>query len=141
MRLKFVNLLICMLLCSCGTSQESASHKYEYDDVKDKMIDCMDVFNDKPVKYYIYYFQLTCYHCYGIKSKVISYSLNLEIPFYFVEIKEDIGFLSHSKEETIGTNDSLKAFSMMTPQLSLIEYGYIISTYIGEEEILNIIES
>lgn len=141
MRPKFTFLLIFMLLSSCQTSQESPHQKYEYDDVKEKMIDCMDVFQNKPERYYIYYFQVNCYHCHGIKSKVISYSLINDLPFYFVEIKEDIGFLSHSKEETIGTNDPLKAFSLMTPQLSLVEYGYITSTYIGDEEILNIIES
>ena len=59
---------------------------------------------------------------------------------YFINIDQDYGFLSHSKEETIGTNDPLKSFSMMTPQLSIVENGYVKETYIGVDEILNIIE-
>lgn len=134
-------LLISISLLGCKRSEEASFRKYEYSDVSEKMIDPLEVFNDLSERYYIYYFQTSCYHCHGIKSKVISFSLEINEPFYFVEIVEDIGFLSHSKEETLGTNDPLKAFSLMTPQLSIVEHGYIVETYIGNEEILNIIES
>ena len=128
------------LLVGCSSKDESTSHKYEYSDVKDKQISYLDVFNVNSDKYYLYYYQTNCYHCHGIKSKVISYALSCSNPFYFVEVTEDYGFLSHSKEETIGTNDPMQAFSLMTPQLSLVIDGYIAETYIGEEEIMNIIE-
>ena len=103
-------------------------------------ISYQDVFNMEEDEYYIYYYQESCYHCHGIKSKMINFALESEISFYFVEVVEDYGFLSRNKEDTIGTNDPMKAFALMTPQLSLVKYGYITETYIGEEEILNIIE-
>ena len=133
-------LLLLPLLVGCSSKDESTSHKYEYDDVKDKQISYLDVFNVNSDKYYLYYYQVTCYHCHGIKSKVIQFAIDSYEPFYFVEVGEDYGFLSRSKEDTIGTNDPLKAFSTMTPQLSIVVDGFIIETYIGSEEIMNIIE-
>ena len=104
------------------------------------MISYDEVFNINKAYYYIYYYQVNCYHCHGIKSKVIDFALRHKEEFYFIEIIEDKGFLSRTKEETIGTNDPLKAFALMTPQLSFVERGFIKETYIGNEEILNIIE-
>ncbi len=141
MRAKLRILSTFLLLVSCSNASTSFIHKYEYSDIQDKMINYLDVFKQTEEKYYLYYFQLECYHCHGIKSKVISYALKNVTPFYFVQIDEDYGFLSHSKEETIGTNDPLKSFALMTPQLSLVECGYIIETYLGDKEILNVIES
>ena len=140
MRVFFKFLSLFLVLTSCTSQRENSKDKYNYDDVLDKQISYLDVFNVESSRYYLYYYQLNCYYCHGIKSKVIKFSLDSKIPFYFVEIKEDYGFLSHSKEETIGTNDPMRAFSMMTPQLSLVEDGTISETYLGEEEIMNIIE-
>ena len=103
-------------------------------------ISYLDVFFIPEEEYYIYYYQENGYHCHGIKSKVISFSLASPTSFYYVEVKEDYGFLSRLKEETLGTNDPMKAFALMTPQLSLVKNGYIAETYIGVDEILNIIE-
>lgn len=138
---RFFNFLLLLpLLVSCSSKDESSSRKYEYDDVKEKQISYLDVFNFNSDKYYLYYYQTTCYHCHGIKSKVIQFALESSDPFYFVEVTEDYGFLSHSKEETIGTSDPMRAFSMMTPQLSIVIDGFVKETYIGSEEIMNIIE-
>lgn len=137
----FYFLSLFALLTSCSQSATSSSiHKYEYNDVSDKMISYLDVFNYGKEKYFIYYFQVNCYHCHGIKSKVVSYAINSKNPFYFVEVEKDYGFLSHTKKETIGTSNPYEAFALMTPQLSIVSNGVIIETYIGEEEILNIIE-
>ena len=140
MGIKFSFFAILLLLTSCSTSENSSIHKYEYSDVEDKKISYLDVFRQEEKRYYLYYYQETCYHCHGIKSKVISFSLTSEEPFYFVEVTKDYGFLSRTKEDTIGTNDPMKAFALMTPQLSLVEQGCIVNTYIGPEEILNLIE-
>ena len=129
-----------LLLTSCQTSQTPSSTKHDYSEIAELKISYLDVFNVEENEYYIYYYQESCYHCHGIKSKVISFALDSDIGFYFVEVIEDYGFLSHTKEETIGTNDPMKAFALMTPQLSLVKNGYIAETYIGNEEILNIIE-
>lgn len=135
---KFFTLLL--FLTSCSHDPSSSIHKYEYSDVSDRIIPYTDVFKQEGDEYYIYYYQENCYHCHGIKSKIISYALKNDTPFFFIKIEEDYGFLSHSKEETIGTNDPLKAFSLMTPQLSKVKDEIIIETYIGNEEILNVIE-
>lgn len=139
---RFLNFLtVLFLLTSCQAEPTSSSiHRYEYSEVESKMISYLDVFNVSETNYYLYYYQVDCYHCHGIKSKVISFALSNEEPFYFVEVKEDYGFISRTKEDTIGTNDPLKAFALMTPQLSYVRDGIISGTYIGDEEILNIIE-
>ena len=129
-----------LLLTSCQTSSTQSSTKHDYNEIAELKISYLDVFNVEENEYYIYYYQESCYHCHGIKSKVISFALDSDIGFYFVEVIEDYGFLSHTKEETIGTNDPMRAFALMTPQLSLVKNGYIAETYIGNEEILNIIE-
>lgn len=137
----FYFLLLFALLTRCSHPETSSSiHRYEYSDVSDKMISYLDVFNYGKEKYFIYYYQVNCYHCHGIKSKIISYALTSSDPFYFVDVDHDYGFLSHTKEETIGTSNPYEAFALMTPQLSIVEGGIIIETYIGDEEILNIIE-
>ena len=132
--------LLCLLTSCAPKETSSLIHKYEYSDVGDKMISYLDVFNCPENEYYIYYFQEKCYHCHGIKSKVIGFALSNKKPFYFVDIEKDYGFTSRTKEDTIGTNNPVEAFALMTPQLSIVEYGYIVETYIGDEEILNIIE-
>ena len=129
-----------LLLTNCQTSSTQSSTKHDYNEIAELKISYLDVFNVEENEYYIYYYQESCYHCHGIKSKVISFALDSDIGFYFVEVIEDYGFLSHTKDETIGTNDPMKAFALMTPQLSLVKNGYIAETYIGNEEILNIIE-
>lgn len=140
MRKFFRFLTFLLLLTSCETSPTQPSTKHGYSEISEMKISYLDVFNVEEDEYYIYYYQESCYHCHGIKSKVISFALDSDIGFYFVEVIEDYGFLSHTKEETIGTNDPMKAFALMTPQLSLVKNGYIAETYIGNEEILNIIE-
>lgn len=140
MRKFFRFLIFLLLLTSCQNNQVPSNSKHEYSEITELKISYLDVFNVEENEYYIYYYQENCYHCHGIKSKVITFALNSETSFYIVEVKEDYGFLSHIKEETIGTNDPMKAFALMTPQLSLVRNGYIAETYIGNEEILNIIE-
>ena len=138
---KFLKILLLFIpLASCTPNSGSPIHIYEYEDVIDKEISYLDAFNVDSKYYYLYYYQVDCYYCHGIKSKVINFALQSSNPFYFIKIDGDYGFLSHSKEETIGTNNPLKSFSMMTPQLSIVENGYIVDTYIGVDEILNIIE-
>ena len=139
---RFLKLLaLFILLTGCSSASDSnVIHRYEYSDVRDKQISYLDVFNYGKEKYYIYYYQVHCYHCHGIKTKVISYALNSIDPFYFVEVDKDYGFISHTKEETIGSSNPYQAFALMTPQLSIVIGGVIKDTYIGEEEILNIIE-
>ena len=136
--MRFLTFLL--LLTSCQNNQTTSNSKHEYSEIVEMKISCLDVFSIQENEYYIYYYQESCYHCHGIKSKIISFALNSEVSFYFVEVIEDYGFLSRTKEDTIGTNDPLKAFALMTPQLSLVKNGYITETYIGDEEILNIIE-
>ena len=134
-------LTVLLLLTGCSSSSTSSSiHKHEYSEIIDKKISYLDVFNVEDSNYYLYYYQEDCYHCHGIKSKVISFALNSESAFYFIEVEKDYGFISRTKEDTISTNDPMKAFALMTPQLSLVDNGYIKETYIGVEEILNIIE-
>ena len=140
MRPKFIFPIIIASLVSCSTQESSSIHKYEYSDVEDKKISYLDVFMQPEESYYIYYYQESCYHCHGIKSKVIWFALNNTKAFYFVEVDKDYGFLSRTKEDTIGSNDPMTAFALMTPQLSLVESHYIVQTYIGNDEILNIIE-
>ena len=136
---RFLYLFFVVLQFGCKIEQ-TINRKYEYDDVRYMHINAEDVFNVNEYQYYIYYYQVDCYHCHGIKSKIIGFALNCKIPFYFIEIKEDIGFLSHDKEETIGTNNYLKSFASVTPQLSLIKGGFLRETYLGSVQILNIIE-
>ena len=136
---RFFTLLLLLTSCS-AVDNDSSIHKYEYSEINDMKINYLDVFVQPENCYYIYYYQENCYYCHGIKSKVIHFALNTQYSFYFVEVKEDYGFLSRTKEDTIGTNDPMQAFALMTPQLSLVVDWRIKETYVGGEEILNVIE-
>lgn len=136
---RFFSLLFLLTSCSVADN-DSSIHKYEYSEINDMKINYLDVFVQPEDCYYIYYYQENCYHCHGIKSKVIHFALSAQYSFYFVEVKEDYGFLSRTKEDTIGTNDPMQAFALMTPQLSLVVDWRIKETYVGDEEILNVIE-
>lgn len=138
--LRFLLLLPILTGCSTGQMSASSSRFYDYSEVEDKQISYLDAFKCKEAKYFIYYYQVDCYHCHGIKSKVIYYSLTIGEPFFFIEVDKDYGFLSRCKEDTIGTNNPYKAFALMTPQLSIVVNGYIAETYIGEDEVINLID-
>lgn len=134
-------ILFIFLVMGCSTQTPSSRiPRHEYDEVKEKQISYRDVFNVPESKYYLYYYQLNCYHCHSMKSYIIDYAIHSSIPFYFVEIEKDEGFLSHNAKETIGTNNPLEAFALMTPQLSLVENGYVAITVHGKEEIMLLIE-
>lgn len=135
-------LLLSFLLLSSCSIETTSSHfvVHNYDEIEEYKISYLDVFKRKDQVYYLYYYQTTCFHCTGIKTKIIEYAINSEIPFYFVEIEKDEGFLSYYPKDTIGTNNPLKAFARMTPQLSKVEKGKIKETVVGTEEILLIIE-
>ena len=126
-------LLLSFLLLSSCSIETTSSHLiiHNYDEIEEYKISYLDVFKRKDQVYYLYYYQTTCFHCTGIKTKVIEYAINLE---------KDEGFLSYYPEDTIGTNNPLKAFARMTPQLSKVEKGKIKETVVGTEEILLIIE-
>ena len=136
--MKFLSLFLSLfILCGCS-NVESKKHIipiHEYSEVENKIIDYMDVFNQKEKMYEIYYFQENCYHCLGIKSLVIEYALRNISPIYFIRITDDKGFISNDPEETVGTNNPLKAFCKMTPQLSQVKDGYILNTIVGHDDI------
>lgn len=133
-------LMFPILLTGCSGSNNISFTHYEYDVVSHLHISYEDVFNQWEDIYYIYYYQVDCYYCHGIKSKMIHYGLYGNIKMYFIEITEDYGFLSSAPEDTIGTSNYLEAFCKMTPQLSLVKDHIIVETYVGDEEILLVIE-
>lgn len=134
----FLIILTLLSLLSCSSYEESSNYsRHDYSEIKHLTISYLDVFKMEKDRYYIYYYQENCYYCMGIKSKVIEYALNYEGAFFFINIEKDEGFLSNSREDTIMTNDPLKAFCLMTPQLSIVEGGYIIETFLGDEEVIN----
>lgn len=126
--------------CSSGESGSSIIQRHKYEEVENITISYLDVFNIEEERYYLYFFQTTCAHCLEIKDRMIEFALSEKEKIYFVEIKKDEGFLSESPIDTLYTSDPLKAFSKVTPQLSLVEEGMITNTVIGKEEILLIIE-
>ena len=97
---RFKLLALPLLIISCDNTESINKKKYDY--------------------------QGDCYHCHGIKSKVISYALNSSLPFYFIRINGDEEYESTTKEETIGKSYYLYSFSGMTPQLSYISNKVVV---------------
>lgn len=134
-------LLLPLSLIGCSSSEEDSSiERHYYSEIESISINYDEVFLKEESLYYIYYYQYDCLHCAQIRNKIIAFALKSEMPFYFVDIEEDYGFLSHTVEETIGTNDPLKAFCLTTPQLSIVENHYIKETYINNETIVNYLQ-
>ena len=120
--------------CSLGESSYSITQRHKYEEVENIIVSYLDVFNVEEERYYLYFFQTTCGHCLEIKDRMIEFALSEKEKIYFVEIKKDEGFLSESAIDTLYTSNPLKAFSKVTPQLSLVEEGMITNTVIGKEE-------
>lgn len=135
---------ILTLLISCSSSLSSNEQKrvarHDYKEVEHLSISYLDAFDMKEERYYLYYYQTTCSHCLEIKDYIIDYALRDIEKIYFIRIEKDEGFLSSTISETLFTNDPLKSFMMVTPQLSLVENGYVTKTVVGKKEILLIIE-
>ena len=136
----FLSIFI-LFVASCSNTTTSSKVKYDYSMVEEYKITYLEVFNINIDEYYIYYYQTTCLHCAKIKNVMIEYALENKGTMYFIEVLKDEGFRSINKEDTIGAKDPLDAFAFMTPQLSLVKDKTIMETYLGEEEILKIIET
>lgn len=128
-------LLFMLLLTSCASQNSSKKIIHEYSEIENITLDYHDVFKIDDYQYYLYYFQRNCFHCQGIKSEIISYALNNQ-NLYFIEVIDISEFTSMTIEDTLGTNDPLMAFSMSTPQLSLVIDKTINNTWIGQDDIL-----
>lgn len=140
---KFLSLLSLLITISCSSSTSSSRRTghHHYEEVANYSLSYLDVFNVEEENYYIYYYQETCGHCLMIKDDIIEYAIKTKSPpVFFVHIEKDEGFLSHEIEDTLYTSNPLKAFMMVTPQLSLVEHGVITKTVIGASDILLTIE-
>ena len=133
-------LLSIFALCACNSEFDKTHQKHDYDEVIDLHVSYLDIFNIELDEYYIYYYQIDCYYCHGIKSRIIEFALRSDINLYFINIEKDEGFLSHSLEDTIGASDPYYAFCFKTPQLSKVVDHKITETYLGDKDILILIE-
>lgn len=137
---KFIILLSIFTLCACNNETSISYQKHDYNEVENLHISYLDVFNIELEEYYIYYYQIDCYYCHGIKSKIIEFSFREDVNLYFINIEKDEGFLSYTLEDTIGATDPYHAFCFKTPQLSKVVHQKVVETYLGDKDILIIIE-
>ena len=139
--MKKLCLLFILILTSCHeVSPSQRIDRYEYDDVRSYHIRLEEVFLHKEESYYIYFYQVDCYFCHGIKTKMIDFALHNGNIVYFVEVDKKVESLSFDRYSTLNTSDYRYAFANVTPQLSLVVSHVIKETYIGQQEILIIIE-
>ena len=118
------------------TSIEEMSH-YDYDVIKEKIINWNDLFSVEKDHYNAYIYSKTCVHCNEIKQDIISYGLNHD-DFYFIEYNKSIP-VSESVDATIGKSNVEEISILGTPTLLTIENGILIKNIAGGKAILEAI--
>ncbi len=124
-------------LSSCfHTQEEKIKIEYDYDDVSELKIDWKDAFLQAKTEYFLYFYSEYCGYCELIKNQIISYVLDSEDAFYFVEYTGEIPLTSNT-ELTIGA-DSWDQFAIRgTPTLAKIENKKVVCNICGTNDILS----
>ena len=135
---KLVSLIIpIFVLTGCrGREQKEITHNYH--EIKSKLIDWFDVFEQEEHNYIIYFYSENCGHCNSIKNEVISYYLETTENMYFVCTDLDVVFGSGN---VIGINNIDDFFILGTPFLVKILEYVVSEYYAGTNAILEFINN
>ena len=101
-------LLAIPFLFSCASTSKQEKDPiiphHSYEEVSDKMISWLDVFN-KGEDYCVYFFSRTCQYCDSIRDEVIEISLTHKTPVYFCNDNAIVTDKYLDVKTTIGMGD------------------------------------
>ena len=124
-----------LIVSSCSSSIEVSFHNYH--EIKERIINWYQVFNQKEDYYLIYYYSERCGYCNDIKQEVLDYYFKSITTMYFVCTDYEIG--TGPAKDLIGINNIDDFYIFGTPFMTEIKEGAIYNYYAGKEEILGFI--
>ena len=136
---KLTSLVIPLLLlvgCSNAKKQEPENHNYH--EIRNNLIDWVDVFNQLEHDYIVYFYSERCGHCNSNKNDIISYYLTTDNKMYFVCTDLDAIFGSQKDLRGIDNIDDFYIFG--TPFLIRLQEYVVSEYYAGTNAILNYIK-
>ena len=128
-----------LLLTGCTNNTKPKKVVYNYHEIRDNLIDWVDVFNQIEHFYLVYFYSERCGHCNSIKSDVISYYLKNIKRMYFV--CTDIDAVFGSQSDLIGINNITEFHIFGTPFLIRLVEHKISNYYVGASAILDFIHN
>lgn len=136
---KATSIFIILMLVGCKNSNfNSDNSSYDYDDVKNLIIEPKDIFLMQNSCYFVYFYQLNCLHCIMLKQDIIDYALYGSIDTYFIQYSDEIPIIEDASS-TIGC-DSIDVFGILgTPSLVLIKENKVILNIAGEDLIKTVL--
>ena len=123
------NLLVCLLLQTkiytneiCNFSKEN---NHNYDEIEHLTIEYENIFKQEEKQYFVYFYSLSCRHCYELKNDIIGYALCNKVRTYFVLECDKIKY-GYDTNLTIGSDNIELLFIKGYPTLIEIN-DYVLS--------------
>ena len=126
-----------LLLTGCTNNTKPKKVEHNYHEIRDNLIDWVDVFNQIEHFYLVYFYSERCGHCNSIKSDVISYYLKNIKRMYFV--CTDYDAIYGQPKDLRGINNIDDFYIFGTPFLAEIFEYSVADYYAGTNAILNYI--
>ncbi len=131
--MKKLSIIISILLLSCSAVVAESNEPKKEEIVLDyQLVNHIEfelVFSQSEEQYCVYFYSKTCGHCELLKSDIISFALEDNEPFYFVDFT-DLHFYG-SKKDLTGVSSIEDFYIFGTPFLIVINNRAIIEYYYG----------
>ena len=124
-----------LLITGCEPKKQVQKEQHNYHEIKDRLIDFANVFDQAEFDYLVYFYSERCAHCNEIKNDVITYYLNSDKDMYFVCTDLDVVFGPQSDLTGIDNIDDFHIFG--TPFLVRMVEHKVNEYYAGTRAILS----
>ena len=126
-----------LLLTGCSNVKKQEIKNHNYHEIRNDLIDWVDIFNQPEHDYIVYFYSERCGHCNSIKNDIISYYQTTSKKMYFVCTDFDAVF---GQQKDLTGIDNVEDFYIFgTPFLIRLQEYIVTEYYAGTTAILNYI--
>lgn len=108
---------------------------HDYDEISHLTINYKNIFEQIGKQYFIYFYSLTCGHCFELKNEIITYALCNKIKTYFVLECDEIKY-GFDTNLTIGISNIESLFIKGYPTLIEINNNVLTFNEAGKNKII-----
>ena len=127
-----------LLLTGCNNTKKHEPESHNYHEIRNNLIDWVDIFNQPERDYVVYFYSERCGHCNSIKNEIISYYQTTDKKMYFVCTDYDAIFGPQTDLRGIDNIEDFYIFG--TPFLIRLQEYTLTEYYAGTAAILNYIK-
>lgn len=132
--MKIVQSLVIPLLILCGCNANNQhEEQHNYHEIKDRLIQWNDIFNQDEDDYLVYFYSERCGYCNEIKQDVLKFYLQEYMPMYFVCTDFDV--VVGPRSDLTGVDSIDDFFIFGTPFLTRLKQHIVSNYYVGVSEI------